>query len=102
MRKEQHKVLQEKHKQNPDNKKEHLDADMMQLLGNSADGKSISGSKSDKPVVASLSHSDSSRSSLHVQAPASRPLVPPGFRSAFVVTSSTSLTPEVPSKIAIL
>jgi len=108
MRKEQHKVLQEKQKQHVDNRNEHLDADIILLLANSADGNNMNGSKSDKRIAASLSYNDSSRSSLHVQAPVSRPLVPPGFRSALVdknlpvQSSSSSITPEVPSKTAIL
>lgn len=41
MRKEQQKALQEKHKPNLDNHKKNLDADIIALLGNSADDKSM-------------------------------------------------------------
>lgn len=96
MRKEQQKSLQEKHKPNLDNHKENLDADIIALLGNSAGENSMNKNKSDESAVADLSHSDSSRSSLHAQAPASRPLVPPGFRCSLVdknlsVQSSSTL-----------
>lgn len=100
MRKEQQKSLQEKHKPNLDNHKENLDADIIALLRNSADENSMSKNKSDEPAVSALSHCDSSRPSLHAQAPASRPLVPPGFRSSLVdknlsvQSSSTSFDSE--------
>ncbi|ONK59033.1 uncharacterized protein A4U43_C08F2280 [Asparagus officinalis] len=100
MRKEQHKALQQKHKQGLDNHKENLDTDISALLANSADENSMSKSKSDEPGIASLSRTNSSSSSLHIQAPASRPPVPPGFRSSLVdknlsvQCSTTSLTSE--------
>ncbi|KAJ6850588.1 uncharacterized protein M6B38_263700 [Iris pallida] len=77
MRKEQQKALQEKHKPNPENRKENLGVDIFAMLGNSVGVRS--GDKSDESAAASLSHSDLSKSSLHIQAPGSRPLVPPGF-----------------------
>ncbi|KAJ6805796.1 uncharacterized protein M6B38_177910 [Iris pallida] len=104
MRKEQQKTLQEKHNANPENRKENLDVDIFALLGNSAAGKSTRiGDKSDETVAASLSHNDSSKSSLHIPTPAARPLVPPGFTNApveknlSVQSSSTSPTLEAGS-----
>ncbi|KAJ6797255.1 Uncharacterized protein M6B38_216255 [Iris pallida] len=101
MRKEQHNTLQEKHKANPENRK---DVDIFAMLGNSTAGKNIrSGDKSDGTVAASLSHNDSSKSSLHIQTPGARPLVPPGFASASVEkilsvqSSNTSHTLEAGS-----
>lgn len=90
MRKEQQKSLQEKHKSKLDNHKENLDADIIALLGNSGDENSMNKNKSDE-----------FRSTLHAQAPASRPLIPPGFRSSLVEknlsvqSSCTSLESEV-------
>lgn len=105
MRKEQHKTLQEKHKQNFDNHKENLDVDIIALLGNSADAKNMGVNKLDEPSVSSLSQSDPSRSSVHIQASTSRPLVPPGFKSTLVdknvtiQSPNTSLASEVRSSI---
>lgn len=78
MRREQQKALQEKQ----NNHKHNLDADIITLLENSADKKSII-SKTDKAEDSSLSKVESPRSST-MHAPLSRPLVPPGFASAAV------------------
>lgn len=103
MRKEQQKAMQEKHKPNIDRHTENLDVDIIALLSNSAEEKNTRVDKSDVPVVSSLSTIDSSRSYLHIQAPASRPLVPPGFGGALVdknvtiQSSSASLAVEAGS-----
>ena len=78
MRKEQQKALQEKPKQIPDNHKENLDADIIALLQNSVDRNSKM-SKTDMLDDSSLPQNDSSRVSSSMNAPLSRPLVPPGF-----------------------
>ncbi|CAD5190120.1 unnamed protein product [Musa acuminata subsp. malaccensis] len=88
MRKEQQKALQEKPKQIPDNHKENLDADIIALLQNSVDRNSKM-SKTDMPDDSSLPQNDSSRVSSTMNAPLSRPLVPPGF-------SSTALDKNLP------
>ncbi|KAJ8509947.1 hypothetical protein OPV22_000381 [Ensete ventricosum] len=81
MRKEQQKALQEKPKQIPDNHKEKLDADIIALLGNSADKKSILNETHKADDSSSLSVNDSSRPPT-MRVPLSRPFVPPGFSNA--------------------
>ncbi|XP_072964910.1 uncharacterized protein [Typha angustifolia] len=86
MRKEQHKALREKQKQIPENDKENLGDDIMKLLQNSVDKKSITNrnEKSDDTTSSSFSQNDASRPSFITPAPPSRPLVPPGFTYANV------------------
>ncbi|XP_073102426.1 uncharacterized protein [Elaeis guineensis] len=103
MRKEQHRALQEKQKH--DNNKEKLDADIIALLETSVDKKGMMNrnDKSDDSLTSFLSLHDSSKSSFAPQAPASRPLVPPGFANALVEknicgqSSSTSIASEARS-----
>ncbi|XP_017699190.3 uncharacterized protein LOC103710699 isoform X2 [Phoenix dactylifera] len=105
MRKEQQKALQEKQKHY--NNKEKLDADIIALLESSVDKQvTMNGNdKSDDSLTSSLFRHDSSKSSFVPQAPASRPLVPPGFANALVEkslsvqSSSTSLESEARSAV---
>eukprot|EP00268_Persea_americana_P031007 TRINITY_DN300_c0_g1_i2.p1 TRINITY_DN300_c0_g1~~TRINITY_DN300_c0_g1_i2.p1 ORF type:complete len:1041 (+),score=265.57 TRINITY_DN300_c0_g1_i2:818-3940(+) len=82
MRKEQHNALKEK-KKHPDKHKGQLDIDIVALLKNSED-ESLQNKIDDRleDHVASISQGDSVKCSFPAQAPASRPLVPPGFASA--------------------
>ncbi|XP_073011809.1 uncharacterized protein [Typha latifolia] len=84
MRKEQHKALREKQKQIPENDKENLGDDIMKLLQNSVDKKSMANrnEKSDDTTSSSFSQNDVSRPSFITPAPPSRPLIPPGFTYA--------------------
>ena len=77
MRKEQHKSFQEKHNLNPDKHKGDSVLDITSLLEDPKDEKGILNRNSEVPD----SHNDSGKSSLPSQTPASRPLVPPGFKS---------------------
>ncbi|KAG1359323.1 hypothetical protein COCNU_08G007690 [Cocos nucifera] len=105
MRKEQQKALQEKQKHY--NSKEKLDADIIALLDSSVDKQDMmnGNDKSDDSLTSSLFWHDSSRSSFLPQAPASRPLVPPGFANALVEkslsvqSSSTCLESEARSAV---
>ncbi|URD84701.1 hypothetical protein MUK42_02158 [Musa troglodytarum] len=92
MRKEQQKALQEKQKQIPDNHKEKLDADIIALLQNSADKKSIMNEAHKADDSSSLSINDSSRPPT-LRVPLSRPLVPPGFSN----TTLNKILPIQPS-----
>lgn len=92
MRKEQQKALQGKQKQIPDNQKEKLDADIIALLENSADKKSILNETHKADDSSSLSINDSSRP-LTMRVPLSRPLVPPGFSN----TTLNKILPIQPS-----
>ncbi|XP_039008320.1 uncharacterized protein LOC120136328 [Hibiscus syriacus] len=75
-RKEQRKASQEK-KINPERRKD--DFDISELLVDSKDGPANRSMESDEPILASNIVSE--KSSLPIQTPASRPLVPPGFAS---------------------
>ncbi|XP_064945586.1 uncharacterized protein LOC135597069 isoform X2 [Musa acuminata AAA Group] len=92
MRKEQQKALQGKQKQIPDNQKEKLDADIIALLENSADKKSILNETHKADDSSSLSINDSSRPPT-MRVPLSRPLVPPGFSN----TTLNKILPIQPS-----
>ncbi|WOL13256.1 hypothetical protein Cni_G22025 [Canna indica] len=82
MRKEQQKSLQEKQRQISDNHKENVDADIIALLKNSVDKKSVI-SKTDKAADSSHPQNESPRASI-MHASLCRPLVPPGFASTAV------------------
>lgn len=90
MRKEQHKIHQDKQKQSGLNRKVNHDSDLTALLGNPLE---------DKPQ--SDSSSTSTTTTSHAHTPAPRPLIPPGFSSALVEKklpvqfSSASLPSEV-------
>ncbi|KAG6730108.1 hypothetical protein I3842_01G063300 [Carya illinoinensis] len=86
MRKEQHKAFQDKQNLNPDKRKDVFD--ITTLLEDSKDEKNIlnRSKESDEPVKASLN--DPEKSSLPSQTPASRPLVPPGFKSTVLERNS--------------
>ncbi|XP_058105656.1 uncharacterized protein LOC131249108 [Magnolia sinica] len=85
MRKEQHKALQEKLK-HPDKHKEQLNTGIGAFLENSDDGKSLWSKNDDKleDDVTPVSQSDSGKHAFPTPAPASRPLVPPGFATAIL------------------
>ncbi|WRX07622.1 hypothetical protein QQP08_000109 [Theobroma cacao] len=97
-RKEQQKAFQEK-KMNPERRKD--DFDISELLVDTKDDKGLlnRSKESDEPIPAS--NIDSDKCSLPSQAPASRPLVPPGFTSTVLertVGSKTSMH-SYPSQI---
>lgn len=97
MRKEQQKALQEKQK-HPDKHKELMDSDIAALLGNSEDKKN-DWSKTDNQLedcVTSVSLGESVKSC--TPAPASRPLVPPGFANTLLeknIVKSSAPSPAV-------
>ncbi|XP_062090396.1 uncharacterized protein LOC133796763 isoform X2 [Humulus lupulus] len=80
MRKEQHKSLQEKQKFNID--KSRVDFDISTLREESKEERKSSGS--DEVAIPLGSDNDSEKSSVLSQTPASRPLVPPGFKSTVI------------------
>lgn len=84
LRKEQHKSFQEKQKLNPEGRKNEFD--ITELLEDSKDEKRLPNKshKANEPVVLPVPDNDSQKLSLPSQAPASRPLVPPGFRSTIL------------------
>ncbi|MQL74637.1 hypothetical protein Taro_007015 [Colocasia esculenta] len=84
MRKEQHKALQENHKQPTDTHKENLDNDIIMLLGNTKIEKNLKDNREDKlegNSASLVSDSDSAKGPFPAHTPASRPPVPPGFAS---------------------
>lgn len=102
MRKEQQNALKEMQK-HPGKHKEQLDIDIVALLKNSED-ESLQ-NKSDNKLedhVASNSQGDSVKCSFPGQAPASRPLVPPGFASAVLEKNlgAKSLGPSPTQEVA--
>ncbi|KAJ4956855.1 hypothetical protein NE237_013638 [Protea cynaroides] len=84
MRKEQQKAFQEKHKQVSDKQKENFGTDITALLDGSEDELKLANTDnvSQASVVPLVSENDSDRFSFLTQTPASRPLVPPGFRTS--------------------
>ncbi|KAL6982068.1 hypothetical protein U1Q18_023684 [Sarracenia purpurea var. burkii] len=90
MRKDQKKALQEKNSLNPDKHKNGHIADIVDLLGDTKDGKRVfnRSNELDESLTQPISNNDSSKSS--VQIPGSRPLVPPGFKSTILEKSSTT------------
>ncbi|XP_042053925.1 uncharacterized protein LOC121798799 [Salvia splendens] len=86
MRKEQHKVLQEKQNSNSRNSKV---GDVLSLCEGLVDSKEDKGlfSRNNELEISAVSN-DSEKSSLSSQAPASRPLVPPGFKTNLLEKSS--------------
>lgn len=79
MRKEQQKAMQEKLKSGPVNRKDEFD--ISTLVDESKEDGSISNKSNqyDEHIKLPASSNDSEKSLLLSQAPASRPLVPPGF-----------------------
>ena len=79
MRKEQHKAFQEKQKSNPDKRKDEFDS----LMDDSKDEKRLlnRSNESGDSVILKNSNNDSEKPSFPAQTLASRPLVPPGFKS---------------------
>uniref|UniRef100_A0A803NXD3 Uncharacterized protein n=1 Tax=Cannabis sativa TaxID=3483 RepID=A0A803NXD3_CANSA len=80
MRKEQHKSLQDKQKFNID--KSRVDFDISTLREDSKEEKRSTGS--DDVAIPLGSNNGSEKMSVPSQAPASRPLVPPGFKSTAI------------------
>uniref|UniRef100_A0A5B7A9G5 Uncharacterized protein n=1 Tax=Davidia involucrata TaxID=16924 RepID=A0A5B7A9G5_DAVIN len=89
MRKDQQKALQEKQKFNPDKHKNEL-SDINVLLGDTKDEKRLlhRNNELEESVILQVSNNDSGKSSFPSQSPASRPLVPPGFRSTLLERNS--------------
>ncbi|KAG8094145.1 hypothetical protein GUJ93_ZPchr0012g21204 [Zizania palustris] len=102
MRKEQHKVLQEK-KNGPDIKKENSGNVIMSLLQAPSErtGVTTKSGKQDVSAMSSVYQEDTTKTSSILPAPTVRPLVPPGFSNAFVErklhsqSSNVSLEPKV-------
>ena len=82
MKKEEHKASQEKQKLQPEKKKGDFDFSML-LDDDSKDGKRLLPSSSEiaEPLIPPASNNDAEKSTIPLQTPASRPLVPPGFTS---------------------
>ncbi|XP_011037003.1 PREDICTED: uncharacterized protein LOC105134329 [Populus euphratica] len=103
MRKEQHKAFQEKQKLNPEKYKDA--SDVAELLEDSKDNKKLlNGSNElDKTVIQPMPINDPDKPLHPLQAPVSRPLVPPGFSSAIVEkhAGAKSLTNSHPSEVDI-
>ncbi|KAL9385400.1 hypothetical protein Peur_022410 [Populus x canadensis] len=103
MRKEQHKAFQEKQKLNPEKSKDA--SDVTELLEDSKDNKRLlNGSNElDKTVIQPMPINDPDKPLYPLQAPVSRPLVPPGFSSAIVEkhAGAKSLTNSDPSEVDI-
>uniref|UniRef100_A0A1D1Y111 Uncharacterized protein n=1 Tax=Anthurium amnicola TaxID=1678845 RepID=A0A1D1Y111_9ARAE len=95
MRQEQQKVLQEKQKQKSDNHKENFDSDIIALLENSEVDKSKSNDVLEKNSAPLVSQADFGRYPLHAVAPASRPLVPPGFASSTMEKNQGGQLPNI-------
>uniref|UniRef100_A0A5B7AAV6 Chorismate synthase n=1 Tax=Davidia involucrata TaxID=16924 RepID=A0A5B7AAV6_DAVIN len=89
MRKEQHKALQEKPKLNLDKHKDEV-SDITAFLEDTKDEKRLlnRNNELDESVALQDSNNDSGKSSFPSQSPASRPLVPPGFRSTLLERNS--------------
>jgi hypothetical protein len=104
MRKEQHKAFQEKQKLNPEKSKDA--SDVTELLEDSKDNKRLlNGSNElDKTVIQPMPINDPDKPLYPLQAPVSRPLVPPGFSSAIVEkhAGAKSLTNSDPSEVILL
>jgi hypothetical protein len=104
MRKEQHKAFQEKQKLNPEKSKDA--SDVTELLEDSKDNKRLlNGSNElDKTVIQPMPVNDPDKPLYPLQAPVSRPLVPPGFSSAIVEkhAGAKSLTNSDPSEVILL
>ncbi|XP_040993793.1 uncharacterized protein LOC121240397 isoform X3 [Juglans microcarpa x Juglans regia] len=88
MRKEQQKAFQDKQNLNPDKRKDEFD--ITTLLEDSKDEKNLlnRSKESDDPVILKASLNDPEKSLLPPQTPASRPLVPPGFKSTVLERNS--------------
>ncbi|KAB5527133.1 hypothetical protein DKX38_020980 [Salix brachista] len=100
MRKEQHKVFQEKQKLNPENSK--YASDVTELLEDPKDNKRLlnRSNELDKTVIRPMAINDPDKPLYPSQAPVSRPLVPPGFLSAIAEkhAGAKSLTNSHPSE----
>lgn len=83
MRKEQHKSLQEK-KLNLDKNKDDFDISTLREESKEEKRSLKRSSDSDELGIPLGSDNDSEKSSVPSQTPASRPLVPPGFKSAIL------------------
>lgn len=84
LRKEQHKSFQEKQKLNLDKNKGDFDISTLREDSKEEKRSSKRSSDSDELVIPLGSDNDSEKSSVPSQTPASRPLVPPGFKSTIL------------------
>ncbi|XP_068650094.1 uncharacterized protein [Aristolochia californica] len=87
MRKEQQKTLQEKQKTGTDKHKDQVGTDICILLGSSEAEKTswnCNLNKSEDSHVEPIIENESVKCSLPTQAPAARPLIPPGFKSTML------------------
>lgn len=82
MRKEQQKAFQEKQKLNADKQKDEFDISTLLVDSKDDEGISSKSKQFDEAVLLPATNKDSDKSVLAAQAPASRPLVPPGFANA--------------------
>ncbi|XP_077245509.1 chorismate synthase [Tasmannia lanceolata] len=103
IRKEQQKALQEKQKHIPNHRKDVFGTDIASLLENSEDDQSLWDKSNNKSQdrVATVSQNDSVKCSLPTQAPASRPLIPPGFMSTLLEKNlcAKSSVPSLSSEV---
>ena len=82
MRKEQHRAFQDKQRSNLDKNKDDFDISTLVEEPKDETGSSKRNSEPDEFVKPLASDKDSEKSSVPAQAPAPRPLVPPGFASS--------------------
>ncbi|KAL6496809.1 hypothetical protein OROHE_027291 [Orobanche hederae] len=92
MRKEQQKVLQEKQKSNLEKHKGGAASDVSEVLADSKEEKGLLGKNNELEVPGGIPilSNDLEKSSFTSHSPASRPLIPPGFKSNTLEKSSGS------------
>ncbi|KAL3622157.1 hypothetical protein CASFOL_033568 [Castilleja foliolosa] len=89
MRKEQHKALQEKQKSNPEKHKGGVFTDLGEVLGDSKEEKGLLGRKNEFEVPGGIPiPSNDLEKPFTSHSPASRPLVPPGFKTTTIEKGS--------------
>ncbi|KAL3649574.1 hypothetical protein CASFOL_005977 [Castilleja foliolosa] len=91
MRKEQHKTLQEKQKSNPDKHKGGVFSDLGEVLGDSKEENGFLGRNNEFDVPGGIPiPSNDLEKPFTAHSPASRPLVPPGFKTNTIENGSGS------------
>ncbi|GFP91483.1 hypothetical protein PHJA_001292300 [Phtheirospermum japonicum] len=103
MRKEQHKTLQEKQKSNPEKHKGGVFSDLGDVLGDSKEEKGLVGRNNEFEVSGGIPiPSNDLEKPFTSHSPASRPLVPPGFKTNTIEKGSGSkfLVPPPSSEVA--
>ncbi|KAA8516089.1 hypothetical protein F0562_019268 [Nyssa sinensis] len=101
MRKEQHQAFDDKQKLNPDKHKDEVS--FTGLLEDTKDEKTLlnRNNELEESMTPQVSNNDSGKSLFPSQSPASRPLVPPGFRSTLPerISGSKSLIHTHPAEV---